>query len=142
MITTTHSYSWCGSILILAAWHVWTGKPRRPASELVDVCDGPAFGPGCLVLGHGYAMLWPRPSDLGTKDVCWQVFPSRAFQRRGFARQACASMISPVLHVAKPLEQQWASKLKVQRTGIGGPHRGRLRRMGEWRGHTGRLLVH
>jgi hypothetical protein len=42
------------------------GKPRRHASELLDVCDGPAFGPGCLVLGHGYAMATTkRPRDQG-----------------------------------------------------------------------------
>ena len=42
------------------------GEAAEACDELLDVCDGPAFWPGCPVLGRGHG------HDQGTKDLRWQ----------------------------------------------------------------------
>jgi hypothetical protein len=116
--------------------HVWTGKLRQHASELLVVCDGPVLE------------SWPpssRPKALeptqGPRSVCWQLSTwwavcgalrdsLRVDEFRGLA---CGKAIRAI----GGDEQKSSAQALLA---LNGPHNGRLRRMKE--GPEGRGSLH
>jgi hypothetical protein len=118
-ITNTYSYSLCGSLLILAG----------------DMCGRESCGglpASCWMSVMARPWVWPPCSRPRLRDLCWQVSNvvgcERCFCKTGLRVDECTKSYM--------WESHWSRSRKVERTGRDGPQTGRLRRMGEWRGHS------
>jgi len=100
-----------------------------------DMCGRGSCGglpASCWMSVMARPWVWPPCSRPRLRDLCWQVSNvvgcKRCFCKTGLRVDEFTKSYM--------WESHWGRSMKVGRTGRDGPQTGRLRRMGEWRGHS------